>query len=229
MSLIIFSKGTEELKESDFKLEPPELNISMPTNSDTTRIIYLHNTGEETLENISLSISDSLEPYVLLSVEEIEDLKEDSSVKIEVSLSSDEKERLIEGQITAKTSQDLYAYSTITLNFLKDFVPSEEPIISTAKTCDELGGKICDSEQEECSKEPIYAKDNKCCLGTCEKIEESSIGKTIGWMIIIVIGVFLIWFFMKKYRGAKKPFNLLTKRKRSYIINRNNIYNLSKV
>ncbi|GAF76392.1 unnamed protein product, partial [marine sediment metagenome] len=192
-----------------FKFEPSEFDVSMPTDSETKRVIYLYNTGEETLRNISLSMSDSLEPYLLFSVEEIEELKPDSNDKIELYLSSDYEEKMIEGQITAR-EQNLYAYSAITLSFIKDYIPldGEEEIIVTTKTCEEMNGVICE-EGEECSGESVYAKDDVCCLGTCKKIEKSSTGKIIGWMIVIAVIVFLIWFFKKKYRGAKKSVDLL--------------------
>ena len=206
----IFPKETEpEEKQRNFKFEPSELNILMTTNSNTTRIIYLYNTGKETLENISLSLSNQLKPYVSLSIKEINELKENSSTKIELILSSDYEEKFIEGQITAKAI-DIYAYSAIFLNFLNDYTPiNGEEKISIAKTCSEIKGKICDLKKEECDGESVNAKDSVCCLGNCKEIiKESSTGKTIGWAIIIIIISFLVWFFKTKYRGAKKPFNL---------------------
>lgn len=196
----------QEKKQMDFKFEPSELNISLSTNSNTTRIIYLYNTGKETLENISLSVSDSLEPYLSLSIKEIEELEENSSVKIELYLYSDE-EKVIEGQIKAQTSQGLYTYSAIFLNFLKDYVPLDNETRIT-KTCSELGGQIC-NKTAECDGESVYTKDGVCCLGSCKEIEKSSTGKIIGWIIVAAVVGFLIWFFKKKYRKAKKPIDLL--------------------
>ncbi len=197
-------------KKKDFELEPSELHISMATNSNTTRIIYLFNTGDKTLKNISLSVSDSLKPYLSFSISEIKELEENSSIKIELYLSSDNEEKTIEGQITAKQEDVLYTYSAVFLNFIKDYIPldGEEETITITKTCEEMNGAIC-KENEECDKEPKYAKDGKCCLGTCEEIKESSSGKIIGWSIVIAVVVFLIWFFKAKYRGAKREINLL--------------------
>jgi hypothetical protein len=199
------NKTELEEKQRNFKFELTGLNVSMSTNSNTSRIIYIHNTGEETLENISLSISDSLKPYVSLSIKEINELKENSSVKIELYLSSDYDKKKIEGQITAKT-EGLYTYLAVFLNFLKDYVPDKEEI-PAAKTCSELEGKIC-NEDEKCDEDLVYAKDDVCCLGTCEKVEKSSTGKIIGWGMVVVIVVFLIWFFKAKYRGVKRTVDL---------------------
>ncbi len=205
----IFIEEISEKKERGFKLEPSELNISMPTNSNTTRIIYLYNTGQETLRNISLSMPDSLKSYISLSVNEIEELDENSSIKIELYIFSEE-EGGIQGNIRAKTEDEtLLSYSTIFLNFLKDYVPlDEDDEILITKTCSEWNGTIC-GKDEECEGKIEGAKDGACCFGTCKKIEESSTGKIIGWVIIIVVAGFLIWFFKKRYKGAKKPIDLL--------------------
>ena len=201
----IYTEETEqEKKQKSFKFEPSELNISIPTNSNTTKIIYLYNTGEEKLENISLSVSDSLKEYVSFSIEKIEELDKNSSIKIELYFSSDDEEKIIEGQIKAQ-SQELYSYLAVSLNFLKDYIPldGEDEI----KTCSEMNGTIC-KDDEKCDEETIYAKDGVCCLGDCKKIKKSPIGKIIGWIIVIAVIGFLIWFFKEKYRGVKKEIDL---------------------
>ena len=206
----VYLSETDFIKEKKFELEPAGLNISIPTNSNVTRIIYLQNTGDETLENISLSVSNSLKPYLSFSINEVKELEENSSVQIELYLSSDNEEKTIDGQITAKEGDNLYTYSAIFLNFIKDYIPldDEEEIITTIKTCEEMNGEIC-SDSEECDGESEYAKDGTCCLGTCEEIKESSSGKIIGWAIVIAVVIFLIWFFKTKYRGANKSVDLL--------------------
>jgi len=206
----IFAIGIEPIKkQKSFKFEPSKLNISLSTNFSTIRIIYLYNTGNEALENISLLISNSLEPYVILSIENIEKLEPNSNKKIEVFISSDYEEEIIEGQITAKTSDEIYTYSILLLNFIKDYIPTEEEnITSSTQTCAELGGKIC-GEDEECDIDLVYAKDDVCCLGICKEIKKSSIGTIIGWGIVVLIILLLIWFYKKKYRRARKPIDLL--------------------
>ena len=79
---------------------------------------------------------------------------------------------------------------------------------SDLETCEEMGGETCETGFK-CSIDTVYAKDAKCCLDECLKIEKSSTGKTIGWVIIIVLVLFLTWFFKKKYRSSPKPINLL--------------------
>ncbi len=207
---IYAGEGESEKGLKAFNFEPSELNISLSTNSNTTRVIYLYNAGEETLKNISLSVSDSLSQYASLSIKNITELEKNSSVKIELFFLSDDKEKIIEGQIKAKESQGIYAYSAISLNFLKSYVPLEQNKTSTAN-CLDIKGVICPSG-EKCDKETIYAKDGVCCLGTCKKIEKSSTGKIIGWTILLIVVIFLIWFFKKKYKRVKREVNLFERK-----------------
>ncbi len=83
----------------------------------------------------------------------------------------------------------------------------EIKIVST-KTCAEENGTIC-GDNEICNGTIIQARDATCCLGTCEEIKKSNTGKILGWSMVIIIVVFVIWFFKAKYKGAKKEINLL--------------------
>jgi len=70
-----------------------------------------------------------------------------------------------------------------------------------------MNGEIC-SKDEECIGDFTYALDEKCCLGTCEEKPKTPAWKILGWTIIILIILILIIFFTK-YKGTKKPFDLL--------------------
>lgn len=206
----IFSVEEEE-KEKSFRFEPSILNISMATNSNKTRIIYLYNDGEVDLENITLSISDSLKPHISLSAEEIEELEANKSIKLTLTIFSDE-EKSLEGRITAE-ADSLYAYSAVFLNFIKDYqpLPGEEEAPqdpAVLQTCSEMNGTICASD-EVCDGETESARDGNCCLGECLEIEDDDGWKITGWLIVIAVLIFLYWFFKKKYRGARRKVNLL--------------------
>jgi len=210
-------------KEKRFRFEPKEINLSMTTSSNQTRIIYLKNTGEEEIQNITLEISDSLRPYISLSSEKIESLNENSSEKIEITFTSNEEEIFLEGQISARFNDTLYTYSAIFFNVIKGFIPlnesevneEKEEVSITSINCKEAGGEFC-NDDEKCSEDAKNARDGVCCFATCNKIEKSRIGKTIGWALIAIILFFLIWFFRFKYRRAKREINLfkIAKRKR---------------
>lgn len=206
---------TEVVQEQgDFKFEPNEMNISVPTNSNSTRVLYLYNIGNKNLKNISISVSSSLEPYVEVWIENIEELEENSNVAVAIFISSPEDEEILQGHIKAKSSEnweELLTYAQIYLSFLQNYVPEIEDevnIPASAKTCSELKGVICKSD-EKCVGGEIYAKDNKCCLGECEKLpKEKNPGRVIGWVILICVVILLAWFFLK-HRKIRKPADLL--------------------
>ncbi len=206
-----FSTCCREIDEQkSFNFEQSELEIIMPTNSYTLREIYFYNTGNETIENIVLTISGELKNYITLLTDKIDELKPNSSVKIELEFYSFNKDIEVEGKLIAK-EKDISKSSSIFLNIIKDYVSIDEYEYTSSdqtKTCTELNGKVC-SLDEECDTDYVYAKDNKCCLGICKGSETSSSGKIIGWAIVGIVVVFLIWFFKTKYKGAKKPANLL--------------------
>lgn len=212
----VFSREEEE-KEKRFRFEPSEIDVSMATDSETFKIVYLRNLGEETIENISLEVSDSLAPYIGLSIDNIDKLEGNSSKKINVYFYSYEEEVIVKGEIIASSGND-YAYASVFLDSLKDFIPlddnEEKPTFSSSKTCSELNGNICTSTQK-CDGEIEYATDNVCCIGECVEIEESPTGMILGWTILILIILFLIWFYLKRYKkveGISDLINILKKK-----------------
>lgn len=187
--------------KGNFKFDPTYFYINMSTNSETNRIIYLINKGERDLKNISLEISEDLSPYIFLSEDKIDEIKENSSAKIELYIISPNQSIELKGNIKAKEvqdSQNFYESAEITLNFVNDFIPANNKTISTiSKTCLELNGVVCGEKTETCNATSVYAKDAYCCLGDCNTIEEGSSGKMIGWILALALLGFLIWFYMK--------------------------------
>lgn len=213
---IYIFKGPEEQqeeKEKVFYFDTPYFNISMPTNSSMMRIAYLKNEGD-LLENITLSVSNSLEEYVFLSVEKIEYLEKNDSVKIIINISSDNEEKIIHGQVKAKDSSGVYAYLGLSLNFIQGYVPTEkenEEIPVVSENCFERLGKICPKE-EICNGTILRASDGLCCLDECVKEDKDSTGKVIGWLLVGVVAVFLLLFFLR-YKKTKRNVDLLGKKK----------------
>jgi hypothetical protein len=201
--------ATETPEQEIFKFEPDGFIVTANTSTETKRTIYLYNTGDEPLTDITLDLSNSLQNYVTISEESISEIDAHSNVPIALTFLSDE-EFEIQGHLKARQG-DQIIYSQISLNFLIDYIPSEDPDPNyTQQTCAERGYPIC-SDNERCSSDEIFqARDNNCCVGFCEETEDSDpSGKIIGFVILIVVVGFLIWFIKKKYKGAKKPVNLL--------------------
>jgi len=206
--VFITTNVTEEEKELSFKFEPDIISVSMATDSDSNRIIYILNTGNEDAENISISVSPLLEPYVIVSPQKINTLEKDSAEKVKIFITSGTEEAILEGQIFAK-AENFTSSLTLTLNFIKDFIPEkpEENVIIT--TCAQLSGVIC-GEGERCTGETNPTKDGNCCAApaVCEEIPKTQTGKIIGWGIVVLVILFLLWFF-KKYKKIRPKIDLL--------------------
>lgn len=217
------SFNEETTKEKSFRFEKSKISINTSTESNTTEIIYLENTGKSDIEDISLFVSKSLEPYVFLSTNNISKIKQDSNSKIEIYILPSKEKKSIQGQITARAplnpeienGENIYAYSAVFLNFIENYKPFDKEKNETSnkssskETCSNLGGEICNSEiGEECGGDFSYATDGVCCLSECIKPKKSSTGKIIGWTIIFIIIIFVVWFFKFKFRRTKREANL---------------------
>ncbi len=212
----------------EMRFEVGSLEISVATDSKSKRVIYLENIGEESIEDIGLNVSNSLEDYISLSPINIIKLEEGESERIELLITSDSKEDILEGLIMAYSEkQNLTTLSSIELNFIKDFIPSDEEKNGTksdadnqgdgktsSKLCAEVAGDIC-SDDEFCDGETFIAKDGVCCLGICEESSNKgtfgSTGRWIGWGLILIVTFFLYWFFKKKFKKAGKKEDGLSK------------------
>lgn len=82
--------------------------------------------------------------------------------------------------------------------------------IDGVSTCEEMGGQVCVQDEEICEGDIKYSKSTVCCVGECVPVTKSNTGKTVGWILIIAIAIFVTWFLKKKYARAKpKDPNLL--------------------
>ncbi len=202
----------EESAEEDFDMEfqPSLVSVSLATNSNTKRILYLKNTGFDSLEDIFFDISPALDPYITISPEDIGSLDSGETEQIEITIISDLEEVVIEGRVTAYT-ENVSTSFILQLDFIKDFVSVEEPgddlIIVT--TCEQLGGNIC-GENQECSGEIKRSKNGDCCIQplVCQEPSKGFLKQIIGWLILALVLIIIFWFFKRKYRRVmpRKPF-----------------------
>jgi hypothetical protein len=204
--LIFVNKTIEAKKQREIQFNPSWINVTTSTNSSYDKIIYIKNTGEENIENISLNLSENLKDFVTLSIVNIEELEENSSYKVELLFSSNTSQSLI-GTLRAKAdmvSETLDIY----FNVIEGYIPTYNETEDANKTCTELGGNTCGGNA--CSGTEVISQGKTCCLGLCgDSGGGTSTGKIIGWILVLIIAGFLLWFFFAKYRGAKRPFNLL--------------------
>jgi len=195
----------EESQMGSFGFDPSILSVSASTNTAEKVAVYLFNSENLDLKDISLSLSDSLNPYVTLSKSKIASLSSNSGIQIELSFLSN-AEKKVEGTIKA-ISGNKTALGVVSVNFADNYVSQNETPSITKRTCAEMNGTICDSD-EECSIESVYAKDSVCCLGTCKSAGSGSAGKIIAIIISFVLVAGVAYFYFK-YKKAKKPVNLV--------------------
>lgn len=79
---------------------------------------------------------------------------------------------------------------------------------ATLKTCAQINGDVCSSE-EICRNATIYAKDAKCCISKCVKQEEKTNSRYIGWIMLGILVLIVLWFFIKRYGGTKNKKDVL--------------------
>ncbi len=202
----IFSSAI--FSEDSYKIEPPEIISSIPSEKITKRTIFIYNSGDTEIENISMSLSDSISSFVNVSPAHVDSLAPNTNLPLELSFFSP-GEIEASGTLKVNINGETMLYSQISLKFLRDFVPANDSQQSSVKTCGELTGKICKSG-EACDSQIVYAKDNVCCLGNCVSTKEKSPwGTIIGFAIFFILVVVGLWFYKTKYKKAGKPVNLL--------------------
>lgn len=211
MPVFITSEKTgNDSSSGKIRFEPSELDVSLGFNSRTNRTAYVFNLdSEKSLEDLEISFSDELKPYMSISKKNISSISENSSEKIDITFFSGNKEAKVEGQIRVKTTDDFYDYVSVTLNVVENFNPNQT-VDSSTPLCSEMNGNICKPSTERCEGgNTKVARDGICCLSVCAEIPASSYGKIIGWTILTLVLGFVAWFYFFKYKRTKNVVDLL--------------------
>ncbi len=203
---VLINKEVEpENPHRSINFNPLEANITLPTNYSTSRIFYLENDGEIDLENITFEISNELSDYVSI-LPSISSIDKNESSRIIINITSPSNSKNVSGSIKAKVENySVYSYLTLNLAFVPDYVPSqEENGLVSILTCSQLEGLICGNE-EVCSGKSEHASDGNCCLGICELPKKSTTSKWIGWTLLGIAVLFVLWFILKSKKGSNVP------------------------
>lgn len=196
------NSSSENNSPPPLAFQPRQESFSLATNSNLSSYLSVFNSGDEQVVNLSLS--DNLQPYVRIPFQI--DAKSNSTTLIPINITSRSAEAFIDGQITA-VSPNSTAFFSLILNFSSSYVP---PPNGTAlfQTCSQLSGVFC-SDAEICSSPAQNAEDGTCCIGTCQPVQNGNAGKIIGWTLVAAVLLIIIIFLIRRYRKAKRPFNLL--------------------
>jgi len=209
---LYLDEQSEQAKTFDFNIEPEELEITMPTYSNLSRLIYIYSTGTGTLTDVQVN-ADSLKPFASLSEDRFSQVLPNSNANFKLNLVSG-AEQSISGKLEVRTDEGVYKQIKVSLKFKEGYEMSPEESgeeVTTEENCasSNIGGKICE-EDEKCAGQEIYAKDGKCCIGgVCRKQATGSTWKWIGWGMLVILIVAGVWFYFKRYKGVKKPVDLL--------------------
>lgn len=184
--LVYVEKASEgkkdEIKEFSFERDKVSLNLS--TNSQKSYFTYLKNTGDSEISNITVEVSEELKEVINLSINDKFSLNKNESIKIDIYVKTLNNSGIFRGYLVASDDSMMKKYLYLNLEVIKDYIPTttnqENPFINETFT---TGNKVTPLIKEE---------------------GESSISKTIGWIIMILLIVIVAWFFLKKYRGAKR-------------------------
>lgn len=178
-----------------------ELNISLDINNKTKRIVYLKNTGVETALQVRLTLSENLEKYMVLSKNEIDNLSAGLLYPIELLIVSPEIPKNLNGSLIASSSGS-NTILNIRLKFIPGYIESvKDKQSSSLKTCSQMNGTLCESIN--CKGEYFITTEGNCCLSLCEKEQGNSSWSTLGWFILILIVIFILWVYFQKYRKAQ--------------------------
>jgi len=85
---------------------------------------------------------------------------------------------------------------------------TNKTIVKFLETCDEMNGVKC-NETQECNGTEENSLDANCCIGECVNIEKSNIGKIVGWTLLGLVFIIIIFVMIKKSNKRSKPVNLL--------------------
>jgi hypothetical protein len=197
-----------QTKEKSLSIIPSELNAEVSTNSAQEMKIYIRNTGELEIKDITLNLSDSLTDFVKLSRQTISELGINQQAELTLTLLS-KQELNVEGTLKAMQDDTLLAFSEIALSFIPNYNSSKGDKITyeTGESCQQMNGNFC-SPEKPCITNQIEAKDGMCCLGPCQA-PTPALGKILGWGLLAAAVLFVIWFFLRKYKGTKNPVDLL--------------------
>jgi len=203
---LIASNYSEESGRRGYRFNPTFIAITLSTdkNSTGTRVVYLENTGNSDMKNISISASNNLKNFVSFSPETIELLEKNESSKIIIYFNSTSRSENISGQIVANAEPFFYTYVDADLQVIPGFIPLVNSTFDLTYTCSEINGVVCNYSISSCDGNTTPTNDQlSCCLGKCTTAEKSGSSSIIGWSLIVVAILVAAWFFFKKYRKVE--------------------------
>jgi hypothetical protein len=199
--------------KGELSFDPKVLNLSISSYPKQENYsVYLLNTGNSTIENITLHFDKDFSHYFDVSPVFITEITAKTSVALNVSLVSQDYYFLFDNNSFSKSVQGYLkaesnsseSYMEIKLELFKDY--SNNTI--EEKGCFELNGVIC-SQNLSCDVQTKYTPEGNCCFGKCTEKTPSPNLQVIGIVLILIVVGLLFWFFKYKYKGVRNNPDLM--------------------
>jgi hypothetical protein len=158
----------KEEENPEFSFEDSKINVSFKTYSLKSKKIKISNDGEELIENLSLSLSDSLKSYMNISKDLIEKIEPNSSAELTLTFYS-KKEIFLEGSLKAEkedTIKSLPVYVIFDEDSTDEGNDEDDDGYPNDVDCDDDNNSIHPDAKEYCDK-----IDNDCD----DKIDEGCV------------------------------------------------------
>jgi uncharacterized repeat protein (TIGR01451 family) len=178
--------------------------------------VKVENTGTVNLTGIKLSSNLSGANVTIKPNSTDLNAGESILINVKIQVNTNESNRL-KGEIIAKTENDSYILPisfSITSNKSEVNITNTTNItIKTNSSCADMGGKLCNSTQTECTGVMKSSRDGNCCIGgECIKQASGSYTKLIIGIILVIIVIIIIGYSVFKSKSnsfMKSPRDLL--------------------
>ncbi len=215
------SSNITSIKNFSLEIVPGKIEASIKVGLKIIKKIILYNSGERNISNLSITLPSSFKGTVNISKDFFRALDSKNSKSFTLSFFSKKPFRIVDN-LTFKTENKTYylpiniSYDSLVLNSnLTENNLTENNLTENLtnktnvnmETCLEENGTVC-AQGFSCDGTSNHAIDSKCCIGTCLKLKKNNTGELIGWGIVSLIVLFLIWFKLR-YRRTRNKGGLL--------------------
>ncbi|MFH1500525.1 MAG: hypothetical protein ABIE22_01110 [archaeon] len=198
-----------------FRFSPEKIILSLEKDKEKLVNVSLINLGDE-VEDITLTFPQKFSNILTLSTGQIPSLQKDQENVIQLTFKSNQSGNLsgilqaVSNELTASLEIELSVSQPVT-----NITPSDDDDDEPRNSCYNLGGYLCDSN-EECSGYIDYSSDGDCCIGTCE--EKGSSTSTIIGVILLLVAMGIVGFLVYRSRKntQKSAKQILEKRKKDF-------------
>jgi len=202
----IFLIKNVELPNNNLEFIPHIIEGTITPNNDYHFSILIRNPTNRNLENIAFAsdLTTNFNPST------IELLEPNQTTFINLTITIDQVEDNLNGQITATSGEDNFYLpiafiitsneTEVEVNDATD-LPTDPSTPPSTLSCSQLGS-ICFSDQM-CEGDSVESLEGSCCIGLCVEKSGSSTTTYIGIILIVVLIILIIYIFLKA-RSRKK-------------------------